>query len=1013
MKGFLLPNSVSVSDETKTTAKQEGNKLAQKAVMEGTVLLKNEGNVLPLSKSATSKINLLGYQSVAWLHGGSGSGMVRKNPDEDSMADLASSLRDYGITLNEDILSFYQNLHAPQENPNINTLDFNRDDSPHFFDLYDPAIDFASPGEYEKLLQDSLSFSDTAIVVIGRQGGESEDMPEVQYKTNEVVDETRHHLEISAEEKTLLSFAGANYSKVIVVINSTNLFQMDFLDAIPGLGAALYIGPTGSQGASAIAKILYGEEGGPSGHLADILPYDFTQNPSYEYCGYQGVSFYSDTAEYGKNQRTNAGVSVRPSLPYVDYVEGIYLGYRYYETADAMGKFSSFSRTDYRGETKTGYDAVVQFPFGFGLSYTDFSWTFAESSLPKGSSLSKGDEIEFKILVENKGQQDGEEVVQLYLDAPYQNGGIEKSATKLVDFAKTSLLAPGESEMVSLRCTLRDLASYDCYDKNGNGQKTYELDPGEYRFSFRTDSHHDKEMEDNAIAYRVKEQIILDEDPNTGAKISNLFTGEDAIDGVSLDGLDNPDWNIPYISRSDLPSAPIAQNSTHDKSTGRSMGDKVKSLVTFGGIGGSGKSKWNAWIEKDVDEFGEPLSDDSFRWSSSSNGYRVMDSDGKTLTEVGRTLAKDYDDPLWDEVLRQISCASATALVDKAHPNTKGIDEIGYPNTVSLDGPAQIGCFNAASTYTGVGFPCASVLAQSWNKDLLFEIGLEMGNQMTLHGVYGVYGCCANLHRNPFGGRNYEYYSEDPFLTGFLASNYAYGVKLMGNLPVIKHFVAAETETSRDSLYTWMSEQTLRELYLESFRLVFAGEGLCNGASHYGEEAGYSPRANAIMTAYNRIGAVWCGGSAALMKGVLRKEWGFHGEVITDYADNPQYMHLDQAMSAGGSLGMHASLRFGYDNGDSFRARMALRDTVKGTVYANLNAKYALEKYQQEPYAGKKASSAQISKAFDWVSPLVVGIDIFLALSGACIIYFLALGHPGIKRKARKESTESDTADKS
>ena len=1000
IKGFLLTNNVAVSDEEKTASKASGDALAKQALADGMVLLKNENNALPL-KSSEKTLNVLGYHSVAWLHGGSGSGMVSKSTADTGFADILSSLRGYGVTLNEDILTYYRSIHDAGANPDIDTLHFHRQSDGHKFDLYDPAIS----GEYQTKLNAAVSFSDTAIVVIGRQGGESEDMPEMQYKAGNKIDASRHDLQISEEEEALLRFARANFQKTIVIINSTNSFQMDFLESIEGIDAAILIGPSGTQGADIIAKALYGDGIVPSGHLADTLPYDFTENVAYEYCGYEGVSFFSNTASYGTNQSTNAGLNTRPSLPYVDYVEGIYVGYRYYETADKMNVFSSKTRTLLDGTTAKGYDAVVQFPFGYGLGYTDFSWEIANVSVPESEAITADTKITVQVVVKNIGTTIGKDVVELYLDQPYISGGIEKSATKLVDFEKTGMLEPGETEVVTLNVKARDFASYDCYDKNNNGKTTYEIDAGDYTLRLATDSHHNKELLNGAKAtrtYKANKTIVMDKDAYTGETIDNLFTGDKAVDGRAVDGKDVDGWNIPYISRASMPAGPVEQHSTHDKSTGRAMDAKTQNLVLFAGSSGTDATNFNAWNSATVDEFGDPIVIDDFAWGGNYETGTLFNNDG-TLNAMGEDLAENYDDEAyWNDVMSQISYETAVGFVNDAHPNTKGIAVLNYPQTTSLDGPAQIGSFGRSGKDTGVGFPCDAVLAQTWNKDLLFEVGLEMGAQMSIYGIYGVYGCGMNIHRNPFGGRNYEYFSEDPYLTGAMAVNYAKGVKLTGHLAILKHFALAETETSRDSLYTYTSEQALREIYLEPFRMAVEGEGLCKGAEEYKEKGHqYEPVCNGIMTSYNRIGAVWAGGSAALLKGVLAKEWGFVGEIITDWSDNNQYMHLDQTLRYGGALGMSVSLRFSWRDG---RAKIALRDAIKGVIYANLRAKLAKADYDTHPYAGKKSSSAIVTPPTDWVSPLIVAINVVGYAGAAAIIYFLVLGHPGLKFGKKKEN---------
>ena len=1013
IKGLLVPPTV-IDQGGGKEEKAAGNELAKKAVTDGIVLLKNENNALPLEKSWDISLNLLGWASVNWLHGGSGSGMVSPSKvDNFKLSGIADALEDYGIEVNHDLLDYYKTVSSPKANPDIDTLHMHRESDGHRFDLYDPKIE--GNAKYQTLLEEAYDFSDTAIVVIGRQGGESEDMPEIQYKNGNVVDNSRHDLQISTEEEELLKYATTHFDKTVVIINSTNPFQMDFLETIPNIDAALLIGPTGTQGAKAIPYVLYGEDAdgnevSPSGHLADILPYDFKQNVAYEYCGYEGVSFFSNTAEYGANQSTNAGLNRRPSLPYVDYIEGIYVGYRYYETADAMGKFANKSRPLLDGNAN-GYDAVVQFPFGYGQSYTNFEWTVNSVSKASGSAMEADGKIDIEVSVKNTGKWTGKDVVELYLEAPYINNGIEKSAVKLVDFEKTGSIAPGKTETVTLHVNARDFASYDCYDKNNNGQATYEIDKGTYRLRLGTDSHTtaevlfvgDSNKKDGVFEYNVASTLILDKDTHTGETVRNLFTGEDAIDGRAVDGLDVAGWDIAYISRSNMPSEPVKQTSTHDKATGRAMDEKTLGLVTFAGSGSTSQVKAQAWNEATEDEFGDPLDlDNSFAWEQGGN-RKLYDSDGITLTEDGYYFAEHFDDEAsWNELLGQIDYASARAFVSNAHPNTRALDAIGYPSSTSLDGPAQIGSFNAAEGQVGVGFPCGSFLAQTWNKDLLFEIGLEMGEQMNQHGEYGVYGCGMNIHRNPFGGRNYEYFSEDPFLTGSLAANYAKGVKLNGKLPVIKHLVAAETETSRDSLYTYMSEQALREIYLEPFRIVIEGEGLSVAAKDYAEKGnGYNPSVNSLMTSYNRVGAVWAGGSAALLKGVLFGEWGFQGEIITDWSDNNQYMNMDQTIRVGGNLGMSVALRFDYDT--PLRARLALRDAVKNVVYARLRASLALEDYNTHPYNGKTIVSNITIPGVDWVTPVVVVFNVVCFTGAAAALYFGVLLHPGLKFGFRKK----------
>ena len=993
-----------VDESAASVAKSEGMDLAKKIEEEGIVMVKNDGT-LPLSTKNTSAINLLGYGNVQWIYGGSGSGRVLAESDNwaDNI-DLADALDEYGIDVNEDLLDFYKSYATP--NFDIDTLNFNVDNNPYRFGLKDPDI---NNSQYATLLEQSLDFSDTAIVTISRQGGESEDMPAVQYKSkpSQKTDSERHSLEISQEEEDLLYFAQDNFENVIVVINSTNAFQLDFLAEMPGIDACLIVGPTGEQGAHAIPKVLFGEVS-PSGKLADTLAYDFTKNLNFNYTGFDGVSFYSnkDTA-YGVGQTTNAGVTTRPSLPYIDYVEDIYVGYRYYETADVEGMFKDETRDilDENGAEKTlrGYDAVVQYPFGYGLSYTTFDWEVISIDVPSGAALTADSKINISVKVTNTGDVAGKDVVELYQTPEYKANGIEKSAANLIGFEKTELIKPGENETVKFEVSMRDFASYDAYDKNNNGKTTYEVEKGNYQLKFATDAHRVKTIDflggeknvAGVLTYHVDSDIILDKDPVTNKTIDNLFTGAKAIDGVSVDGGEGENADIPYVSRGDFKNltGPIEQSSTHDAATGRAMGAKTKEYVTFAGRDGKDQSKANAWDNATTDLFGNEIANEEVLFGQSGN-LKVADNNG-VPTELGYQLGADYHDPQWNNVLNQVSYAEAMGMVNNAHPNCKGIASIGMPNLVNYDGPAQVGSFTTFASneqkYRGVGFPADFVLAQTWNKTLAYEEGLSLGADMEAHGLTGFYGTAINIHRSPFGGRNYEYYSEDPILTGKLAAMLTKGVKDTGKMSFVKHFAVAETETSRDSLYTWLTEQALREIYLEPFRIVV-------------EEGG----ANALMTSYNRVGALWAGGSTALLQGVLRGEWGFNGSIITDYSDNNQFMNMDETLRCGGDLGMSVSLKFNISASSTNRAKMALREAVHHTVYSYLNSKYALQEYNKHPYNGKEITSANTKEAFNWVTPVVVDFNIVLGVTALGLIYFGVFDAIGLDRPlAKKEKEEA------
>ncbi|MBQ9265706.1 MAG: glycoside hydrolase family 3 C-terminal domain-containing protein [Bacilli bacterium] len=978
----LWPSTVVDEGDSHTVENQMGKDLAEQVEEEGAVLVKNNGT-LPMEKG--DKVNILGYGAYQWIYSGSGSGRVLSQKGDsswDSMDDIVDAFNSYGVQVNTEPINYYRTYQSAMHD--LNTLNNNVDSNPYgMYGLRDP--DCETNSAYKTILDNAVNYSDTAIVVLSRQGGESDDLPEwTQYvsKPSNHEDHDRHQLMISEAEENLLNYAAENFDNVVVVINSTNAFQLDFLATIKGIDACLVVGATGEFGANVIPSLLY--EGGvsPSGRLADTYAFDFRDTVYFHHTGFNGVRIYNETGiPYGVNQTTNGAISRRESLPYIDYSEGIYVGYRWFETADAEGTFTGESRQLLddldRPYTVNGYDAVVQYPFGYGLSYTSFTQRIVEVSVPNNSTLTKDTEIKVTVQVTNTGTVAGKEAVQLYMTPEYKKGGVEKSYVNLVDFDKTSTIEPGKSEFVELNVRARDFASFDCYDSNSNGHATYEIDAGTYQLKLMKNSH--EAIEGESLTYTTSKDIILNKDPISGEEIETLFTGENAIDGVPVDGIGEED--VPdYISRKDFKNLtePLENQASHRAADGRHMGTNTKNLILFAGSNSSDQTKANAWNNAIEDELGEEIDVDALHsasWGQSGSVKVTERVDGKVaLTEDGEYLAdpENWDDPLWDEMLDQVSYNNATGLVNRAHPNIPAIDSIGFPGIYSLDGPNQISSFANASN-RGVGYPSATVLAQTFNKTLAYEWGLSFGTDMNNKGVYGVYGPAMNLHRSPFSGRNYEYYSEDPRLSGYMATNAVKGIRDTGRIAVIKHFVAAETETGRDSLYTWMTEQALRELYLEPFRMCV--------------QSGYT---TAMMTAYNRVGAVWAGGSAALMRGVLRKEWGYKGYVITDYSDNNQYMNLDQTIRLGGDIGMAVGLRFNYQS--NRRAAHVLKDAIKHTVFAYVDSLKANADFNANGgYNGKTIDSKDVIPGKDWLTPIVITVEVLVPVAATPLLVFAIL----------------------
>ena len=994
LTGILCPPVV--DEEALNATRETGQALSAQIVREGAVLVKND-NVLPLSYTESPQVNVFGRTSTDWVNGGSGSGqVVPEDNDASTNIDLLRALDEYGIKYNESLTDMYTDFLSPVgDQGSIGTF-YNV-----FYRLGEPSIDdaeFYTPA----LLSEAEAYSDTALVVISRRAGETEDPTRVQYKFNAPTDSSRHYLEISEEEEGLLRYVGETYEKVVVIINSTNTMELGFLDTIPGLDACLVVGGTGTRGAVGIPPLLYGEYS-PSGRLADTYAYDMTTNINYNFSGFEGVGHYTNGSElYPTNEWSNAGVSTRSAPAYVDYVEGIYVGYKWYETADAEGLWNGVSN-----DWGSGYDGVVQYPFGYGMSYCDFDWAIQSVSPRAGSVITEDTEITIEVRVTNNGDMPAMDVVELYVTPPYTDGGIEKAHVNLVAIAKTGEIAAGGSQVVTLTAKARDFASYDCYDRNGNGEAVWELDAGEYVLSVRTDAHTVKTADfdggaQNApatISYETDDTIVMSVDPYSGAEVSNKFTGDDAADGASLDGSDS-DANIPFISRSDFPV-------TLDKPADRAMTDNIKKLNLYT------KADADAWDDvgtedgAKTDVFGNEISASggvngpyTFTRGGETKTFSFGENNGLSIyengavTELGFALGADYDDPQWDDLLDQITVSEATSPVSSGSFANGAVESIGKPKLSDYDGPAQCRSFNAGNT-RGTGFPNATVIAQTWNTAVAYDFGLNYAREMDALGVNGVYGFGCNMHRSPFAGRNYEYYSEDAYLSAIMLTNAVRALKNGGKYTYLKHFAVQEVETERDSLYTWLTEQSLREIYLKPFYMAIQ-EGGCVG----------------LMSSYNRIGHVWTGGSEALLTGILRDEWGFNGAVVTDYADVDKYMNLDQALRAGGDLGLGVSLNSSFSvdyNGGSPRIKYQLREAVHHVTYMWLSAQYANSVYNENADVGQQITVASVRESWVWWIPALIDLDLFVLIACGFGTFFLLTA--GNKKKKRETEIIRDVSD--
>ncbi len=968
-----------------SASRADGQELGEQIQEEGTVLVKNDNNTLPLS-STVNRVNVFGWAATDWVISGSGSGQVKN----DTAVTFLDALESYGIEYNTELTTMYENFYSSREystnggQPSASSP--SSSGSLHSFNyefsrLYEP--DITSPTYYtDDILNNALDFSNTAIVVIGRTSGESNDSPKVQYKRTTkggsvVTDETRTYLEISTEEEALLEYVGNSYTNVIVLINSTNVMELGFLDTIKGLDSCLVVATTGTYGANVIPKILYGEVN-PSGKLADTYAYDLSTSSTYANTGSGNdtTNFYTNSSGMYPTTvtHTNGSSTVAyEGVAYTDYDESIYLGYKWYETADEEGFWDSDYAKNLWG-ISNGYEDVVQYPFGYGLSYTTFSWAIdklevitEDGETKTGSNLSKTDTIVVGVTVTNTGSVAGRDVVELYYTAPYTEGGVEKSSVNLAAYGKTiNVLDPGESEYVELTLDVEDMASYDCYNLSGEvgSDGGYVLEEGTYTLTLRTDAHtvaNDKMVSGQdhnsaTITYNVSDDITYQTDSNTGNEVSNHFTGTDTTDGVAIDGNSDGSASILYLSRSNFEGT-----FPEEMDANRAMTDEIRALNIYTS---SQASEWATTHEGTTVVTGD-----------SSQGGLVYENGA--ITELGRTLGTDYNADEWEGVLNRITLDEMKSLVLHGYTQTEAIASIGKPETLDLDGPNQVGSF-ATGYSNAIGFS-SIVLAQTWNSELAYSMGLEVGNECAAYGISGWYGPAANLHRSPFGGRNYEYYSEDALLSGTMCAKTIEGAKKKGVFCYLKHLALYESESGRDGMYVWCTEQALRELYVKPFEIAVKDGG-----------------ATGIMTSYGRIGAVWTGGSEALLTELVRNEWGFEGAFLTDYSDHNTYMNADQMVRAGGDLWM-----CGWTNSGTFQSsfdtssdafKTALRSATKNIVYMWLNALAEQADYNEKVASGEIDDTITITTSpelnFRWYIPVVIAVDVVAVVGCGSWIFF-------------------------
>ena len=848
----LISGSGTITEETSA----EASELAIEIAEEGTMLLENKG-VLPLAEG--TKLNVFGWASTNPMLGGGGSGALN---EAYTSVSLLQSLNDAGIETNKELSDFYITYKADRPVCGMWAQDWT---------LPEPNVSKYT----DQMMANAKAFSDTAMIVISRPGGEGADLPtDVQaiidgtyqdgttYRAatyDDTLNEGNdwnagdHYLMLDNREKEMVALVCQNFENVIVVYNGSNAFEFGFIRDYPQIKGLIWAAPGGHIGMTALGEVVSGKVN-PSAKTVDTLVYDLKSTPWWNNFGDFN---YTNMDEFKYTSVGFTGTESTSIPSFVNYVEGIYVGYRFYETAAVEGLIN--------------YDEVVQYPFGYGLSYTTFTQKMSDIK-------DDGETISFTVEVTNTGTVAGKDVVEVYSNPPYTNGGIEKASANLVQFEKTGMLEPGASETVNIVISKEELMSYD--DKTAKG---YVLEAGDYEISVNSDSHHKLDSK----TFNVASAQVFNGENKRG---SDLVTAANRFDYAAGD--------VTYLSRADK-FANYAEATAAPASYEMSADAKA--------------SFYN---------ISNYLTAEATAADEDPNAAAVTNSAGAGLKLVDlRGLEKD--DPKWDQLMDEMSLDDMNALISLGGYQTNSVESIGKVRTNDCDGPASIN-----NNFTGVGsigFPVGVTIAATWNKDLAYRFGESIGKMANEMDVSGWYAPAMNNHRTAFAGRNFEYYSEDPVLSGHIAANAVKGSQDYGVYAYMKHFALNDQEGNRcDMLCTWCNEQAIREIYLRPFEKCVKDAGCL-----------------AVMSSFNYIGNRWAGGSSSLCKNVLRDEWGFKGFVETDYFGVYGYMSADQAIRNGTDLMLvnypteTNDVRFRDTNG----AKQAMRDAAKNILYVVANSR--------------------------------------------------------------------------
>ena len=938
----LIDESVEIDDEwfkkdyaTEAELTAASGKVAQDIEAEGLVLLKNDG-ALPIATSAANKakVSLFSVSSVDMVYGGTGSGSI----DASTAPTLKDALEKSNVSVNDELWSFYKakNETYKRSSPNWRGGQF--------------AINEVPWSEMTDGVKNSFAnFNDAAIVVIARSGGEGSDLTAQNFgETKNVEGNKGSYLELSVQEAEMLEEVNKAFSEIIVLINANNAMELGWLNDYPNIKAAMWIGGVGQTGLYAVAEAIVGTVN-PSGRLVDTYAYDADSAPA---AVNAGANFWIE------NKPASAGYA-NEADQYIMEAEGIYVGYRYYETRyeDVVLARNNVGAFDY---AKT-----VMYPFGYGLSYTEFEYSdFAVER--------SGENFTVSVKVTNKGTKAGKHTVQVYGQSEYTqydiDNKIEKAAVELMGFAKTAMLEPNASETVKVSVAKKQFACYDY-----TNAKTYVLDAGTHYITVGKDAHDavnnilaakGKKSENGmtadgnaSMAYSWKQNSLdkktYSEDDKTETEITNRFDKaniQNFSDGKDCEYLSRNDWNGTY---------PTAFADRTDE-----KGEKYKTFSA-----------------EMIAALAPPYTEDKESFTMPT----VAASKVKGLN-LATLMGIDYDSDAWDDFLDQLTAEQMLKLVRMNGYGNPEDPDLGVPATVAKDGPAGISATLVGGA-RGMAYPTEVVIASTFNTELAEKMGVAVGNDALYAGVDAWYAPAMNIHRNAYAGRNFEYYSEDPFISGKIGAAEVKGAQSKGLFCYVKHFALNDTEGvidatngikgSKDGVSTFNNEQAVREIYLRPFEYAVKEGG-----------------ATGIMNAFNRIGTVWCGHHSGLQQDVLRGEWGFIGGIITDNAGLPNYMDIKAGLQAGTDLWMNNNeTRYLIDGYESDPQIMTyLRNATHNLLYTMVNS---------AAMNGLSPNSRIISIIPLWERWLIV-LDVFVGLliaAGVVWIVLRCLKHPDSKEE--------------